>query len=117
MGPDLALDAVAAYRLTRLVAADTITRPLRVRVIRWAYKHDGQDLAEYLDQSESMLDDFAAHDDEAPKLAALVTCRWCVGVYVGFAVMVAHRGRWWAPVRDGLALASAAALIAGLEQS
>ena len=109
------VDALAAYRLTRLVTADTITEPPRDQLVKWAYGHAGVADRKHPDVSWSEL---AMADDEAPKLATLVTCRWCTGVYVAIGVTVARRvaPRWWAPVADMLATASAAALVAGLEQ-
>lgn len=113
---DLVIDGLAAYRLTRLVTADSITEGPRRAVVLWAFRREpvrpavepGSTIAETLDDY-----DF----DQVPKLATLVTCRWCVGVYVAFAVVAARRlaPRAWGPVAEGLALAAAAALAAGLE--
>lgn len=141
---DLALDALAAYRLTRLVSADVITRPLRVRLYKQQYsgtgvaggnwwsvwnpatgkiEHDDPlpSWVEEMDRwpkTEAEWEQLAQTDEDAPKLVELVHCRWCVGVYVGFGVLAARAiaPRQWAPIAKGLALAASAALIAGLEQ-
>lgn len=54
------LGALATARLTRLVVDDQITLPVRAWILR-RVKEDGQ-------------------------LAYLITCPWCVSVYVGAAV-------------------------------
>ena len=84
---ELAVDALATYRLTRLVVVDTITEPLRERV------------------------------PEGTFVGRLIDCPWCVGVWVGMGVALARHAfpRQWEPVARGLALASAAALLTVIE--
>lgn len=89
----LVLDALAVYRLTRLVVADGITESIRDRIIQ---KRDGS-TREWWE--------------------ALLTCRYCVGIYVATGVTLAqwaipNEWQWMAYM---LAIASAAPLIAGLE--
>jgi hypothetical protein len=89
----LFIDAIAVYRLTRLVVEDGITAPIRDRIIS---KRDGS-TRDWWEQ--------------------LLTCRYCVGIYVGVGVAFA---RWvfpvqWTPIAYMLAIASAAPLLAGLE--
>lgn len=83
---DFVTDTLAASRLVRLVTEDSITQPLR---------------------------DFV--DDHAPdKISELVTCPWCMGVWIAGGVMVARRyapGVWKHAARV-LALAELASLIA-----
>jgi hypothetical protein len=115
----LAVDAVAAYRLTRLVTADEITEEPREAIVRSSFRSCGIDV-EFVDE-ETAVDVVAAYRNEhgpPPKLATLVTCRWCAGVWIGFGVVVARRivPRLWSPVADALALSAAAALLAGLEE-
>lgn len=113
----LILDALAAHRLTRLVTADVITAPVRDRIIEWAYGRDGAP-SEVLDDAEAYgWTEAALNDDDPPKLATLVTCRWCTGAWVAAAVVAARylAPRAWHPVATALAVSSAAALIAGLE--
>lgn len=105
----LLIDALAAYRLTRLVTADSITEPLRAAVIASTY-------AEGLDEGETW-DEVVMNDPRPPRLAELVTCRWCAGVWVSFGVVAARRfaPRLWDPIARALAMSAGAALIAGLE--
>lgn len=82
---DLVVDALAAYRLTRLVTRDKITAPLRAPLV------------------------------DRPGLAGeLVSCEWCVGVWASFGVVALRRlvPGAWAPVADALALAAVVGLIA-----
>jgi hypothetical protein len=76
-------DALAAYRLTRLVTQDRITAPLRDRLDR----------------------------DTLP--GELVRCSWCVGMWAAFGVVAARRlvPHAWAPVADALAVAAVVGLI------
>lgn len=67
--PDLAVDALASFRLTKLIRDDFITEPLR-RVLR----------------------ENAGEPDES-KVAYLMQCPWCMSVYFGFALALA-RLRW-----------------------
>lgn len=114
---DLVLDAVAVYRLTRLVTTDTLLHDVRERIVEAAYTSEGRAEAERHRAAATSWSE-VAHDDEpdAPKLATLITCRWCAGMYVAFGVVAARRCRWWRPVRDALVMGSAAALLAGLEE-
>lgn len=112
---DLALDAIATFRLSRFVTEDVITRPVRARLIRAAYRHrDG--FVQTL--SEAEWDDLPSQDDDAPKLADFLRCYWCTSAYLAVAVLAARRffPREWEWIARGLALSAAAALIAGLEQ-
>lgn len=114
----MVLDALAVHRLTRLATADTITRPLRARIIRGAYElRDGHEPAEH--ETESWWDKLPESDDDAPKLAAFVICRWCTGLWISCFVVVARRyaPRAWEPLARVLAGSTAAALLAGLEES
>ena len=111
---DLAVDALAVHRITRLVTRDTITRPVRVRIIRWAYEDGGRDP----DWSDAAWDAFPHGDDNAPKVAALVTCPWCVSIYAASAVVAARlfAPGLWRPVARLLALSSIAFLISNREE-
>lgn len=115
MIPALLVDAVAAYRLTKLVTDDVITAPIRDRIVEAAYERAGVTIERTSGETWS---DVAIGDENAPKIATLVTCRWCAGVWIGAGVVAARRlaPRAWQPVAEALSLAAAAALIAGLEQ-
>lgn len=137
---ELAVDALAAYRITRLVTADVITEPIRHKIVRDAYqrawrRYDATVLGDLAQDDNTLwdtvgedfgpedraegetLEDAVARDHDAPKLATLVTCRWCTGVWVAAGIVVARRvaPRAWAPVARGAALAAGAVLVAGLE--
>lgn len=119
-GPmSLAVDALAVHRLTRLVTRDTITRPLRARVIRWSYTAHPMPwrASQPVAMSESEWDEMPHNDDDAPKLAAFIVCPWCVGLWISLGITAARRYTPWAwqPVARVLALSTAAALIAGHE--
>lgn len=119
---ELAVDALAAYRLTRLVTADTLTAAPRAAIIARAYRRSARrehtTVSERIGQSvhPMTVDDW--HDlvvlegAEAPRLATLVTCQWCVGVWVGGGVVAARRllpgWRW---LSRALAVAAAQSLI------
>lgn len=126
---DFAVDALAVHRLTRLVSEDTITRPIRARIIRFAYRRAQQTRWTVPDPqgghkvdvetfTHAQLDALPRGDDYAPKLAALITCPWCVSVYVCAGMLAARRFApgLWRMASYGLALSSAAALIANREE-
>lgn len=136
--------ALAAHRVTRLIVADKLTEPARHRAILAAYRSlglewRGVELAERHDlkpttpaAAGARADGTAwadlpleaipwvqvvAKDPHAPKLAYLLTCPWCVGMYVAGAVVVLDRRppRWWPAIRRALAVSAAAGILAGWE--
>lgn len=124
---ELLVDSIAAYRLTRLVTADVITAGLRAKLIEGAYRRQARrervTLSERTGQPIRQMrpsdwDDLAISEGEsAPKLATLITCRWCAGVWIAAGVLVARRvaPRAWPVAARGLVIASASALIARVE--
>lgn len=64
---DLAVDTLASYRMTKLIRDDMITEPLRQAV----YSRFGP-------------------PDES-KVSYLITCPWCMSMWFGFALVLAHR--------------------------
>lgn len=125
---DLIVDALAAYRVTRLVTRDTITKRLREHVLAIIYSgreaprvrinvgragHPDETVPGQEIEFDSLVDRVEWERDAAPKLATLLLCPWCVGVWVGFGVMVLRRvmPRVWAPIAEGLALGAMAALV------
>lgn len=129
---DLAVDAFACHRLTRLVTADTITRPVRAGIIRWAYarrqsnpawvkRGDGEVTEPYWRgaATEAEWDQMPHDDDDAPKLAAFIVCAWCTSLWisVGICGLRRYAPSLWGPVARALAISSAAALLAGHEDS
>lgn len=59
-------DALAVYRLTRLVIADEITAGVRDKI-------------------------WETHPPETSKIGYLFTCPWCTSIWVGFAVAAARK--------------------------
>lgn len=119
---ELVVDALATYRLTRLVTEDTITERARGEIVAMAYGYDDREERGWEATGQPVSEYVAEHRMEAgplavPKLADLITCRWCAGMWVALGVMVARRvaPRAWAPLAKALAFSSAAALVAGLE--
>lgn len=120
MVKDLLVDVLAAHRLTRLVTADVLTQPIRDRWIHAAYVGAGRAtlMVEGGDTTEEgVWQTVVDGDPEAPKLATLVTCRWCAGMYVAAGVVLARRlfPRQWGPLARVLAVSSASALLAAVE--
>jgi hypothetical protein len=111
------VDALAAYRLTRLVTADVITEKLRDAFVREQYARRAGAEVDTASPVGLPWAQFAEHDGNAPKLATLVTCRWCAGMWISFGVIAARRltPRLWDPIAKALACSAAAALIARLE--
>lgn len=81
---DLALDALAVFRLTHLVVDDAIFDRQR---------------ALYVDRMNA-----AGH----PKFAEVVQCSWCTGVWAAFAVVIARRlfPRLWSACARALAFSA-----------
>lgn len=111
----LIVDALAVYRLTRLLTADSIAEPLRDQVVRLGYAWADRPLPDappYKELAEHVMD-----DPDHPKVVELASCRWCASVWIGLGVVfVARRFRWWPAMADALACSAAAALLAGLEE-
>lgn len=116
MIPSPIADSLAAYRLTRLVTADTILDGPRNAVVRWAYRHSGVGEA-MSDDTPTPWTDLAMDDRFAPKLATLAVCRWCASWYCALFVVAARRyaPRLWDPLAQALAMSAGAALLARLE--
>ncbi len=117
---ELLLDALAAYRVTKLVVDDQLTAEPRDAVIRWAYRNSPpkgwdpplEEVGDQLDPGGWV--DVVAEDDDPPKLAFLVTCPWCAGMWVSLGVVAldAVAPRPWRHLRRALAMSAAAGLIA-----
>jgi hypothetical protein len=86
-------DALATYRLTRLAVVDEFPPAewVRQKVLGWS--------------------------DGGPA-SYLITCPYCVSVYVGFGVLAARKiaPRSWGYVAQALALASLGALVVQLDE-
>ena len=107
------IDLLATYRLTRLATADVISEPIRMAVLRKAGAEPppGQEDPTAQEVVESLQD--------PPRLATLVTCRWCAGIWIAAGVTSARllTPKLWEPVATALALSAGAVLLSGLEDS
>ncbi len=125
----LLLDALATFRLSRLVTTDAILNGPRDNLVWRSYQasiptskgkipgvlaeEQGVDLS-----TPGGWTELAQVDPHVPKLAKLISCRWCASVWIGFGVVIARRWmpRQWAPVAEALALSAVAGLLVGLER-
>jgi len=85
---DLAIDALTTYRITRLVVEDEIAAPMRDRVWdRWP--------------------------PDSTRVGYLITCPWCVSVWVGAGVVAARAvaPAAWRPLSGALALSALAGVV------
>ena len=107
----LLVDVLAAYRLTRFVTADVLSEPARRAVVRRSNPEGAAD------DPDLSAQEVVEQLKEPPRLATLVTCRWCAGVWVAAGVTVARVAmpRAWTPIAHGLALSAGAALLARYE--
>ena len=87
---DLIVDALAAYRLTRLLVSDGIVDEQRHAVV------------ERLRRGRHR------------KLVELAECPWCIGFWVACGVVAARRvtPRVWSPVADAFAFSAVSGLLA-----
>lgn len=114
----LVVDMVACYRLTRLVTKDSLLVNVRDWIIKRSYEPQTRNLSLTEPTEPGDWANYAEGDPSAPKLATLITCRWCTGIYVAVGVVAARSlvPRYWDPMARMLTVASAGALIAGLEK-
>ena len=86
---ELAVDAIATYRLSRLLVEDEIAAPVREAV--WK-RYDASD----------------------SKIGYLFTCPWCVSIWVGAGVVAARyiAPAQWEPVARVLTVSAATGMIA-----
>jgi hypothetical protein len=113
VGIDLVVDALATYRLTRLATADVISEPFRRSLVGRILGWSEEEIAAASPTSVEAVDAL----ESPPKAARLLTCRWCAGMWIAGGVVASRTfaPQAWDPVARGLALSSAAALIARLE--
>jgi hypothetical protein len=109
--PALVLDALATYRLTRLATADVISEPVRQAVLRkvGAEPPPGEDDPTAVEIVDSL--------DDPPRLATLVTCRWCAGMWIAGGVAAARvlAPRQWDVAAKALSFSAVAVLLARFE--
>lgn len=101
---DELLDVAAAARLIRLIGVDEITRPLREMIISEAYAWRGVTAPRYGDLYLTWTE-YAALDRDAPRVVALLDCKWCLGVWAATIVLVIRRYKIGRALRDLLAVA------------
>ena len=91
-----AIDALATYRITRLLIEDEILRTPRMAILSRLEPDEG----------------FTQPGDES-KLAYFLQCPWCMGAWVAVGVVAcrAIAPRLWHPLATALALSAAAGLI------
>jgi hypothetical protein len=101
--PTLAVDALAAYRLTRLVVKDSfpLLRRTRDRITK-RYQLDTNDL--------EVDTDGTVHNHW---VVELLDCPWCAGFWVSLGVLAARRSApvLWRPVAEALAVSAVVGLI------
>lgn len=116
---DFALNALATYRITRLITTDDITRPLREKVIRHAYGDEIRKKSNEVLGSPGAWQEFdgltelAANDETVPNLAKLILCPHCTGVYAALAVWLGATlaPRVWKPLGTVLALSAVPSIV------
>lgn len=109
---------MACYRITRLLTADVILDGPRDWLVRAAYAAQGRAAVEQpVPDFPGAWSEVARSDENPPKLATLVTCRWCTGVWVAGGVTAARVcwPRGWQRVAEGCVLATVAVLLARAE--
>ena len=107
-----------AARITRLVTTDTITKPARDAAHHRILFNRAQRAA-LAAGDEVPPPDNQARAKARAWAAELITCRWCMGVWVSAAVVASehrwgHR-RWWRAAADTAVAAYAVGLMAGAE--
>lgn len=116
----LVLNLLAVHRLTRLATKDTVTQPVRERMIRRAYwGRDGNRMPTVNDWPTAWQDQAEDDGPAAPKMAVLLICRWCSSWYIGVTVAVLTWAVWdvWQWPALALALSTGGTLLARLEAS
>lgn len=86
----LVIYALAVARVTRLIVADKITEPWRVKITNWTVQRAaarlyGDDWTKTVDNpaDRASLQRTFEKVNPPPKLAYLLTCPWCASIYVG----------------------------------
>jgi hypothetical protein len=113
--PVLVVLAFAAFRLTRMVTDDSLTHAFRGRLYRWAW-NDAEPV-EVTDENGAAVMVPSSRGPVRSYVYELLTCPWCLGVWVSALVYVLWRWADVLPIRAGLvilALAGAQGSIAYL---
>ncbi len=85
-------DALAVYRLTKLIMDDKITEDLREKV----WERYGQPA-----------------DEDSHKISYLLTCPWCLSIYFATGAVLTRMiaPKAWRPISRGLALSALTGLL------
>lgn len=101
----LVRDMLAAARLLRLLRDDSIFQSTRETLISMSYAARGDKKPEQYTWQE-----WALLDRKPPKLAQLMECPWCLGVWCAFAVIVLRSRKYGTLLCDMLAVSYVASL-------
>jgi uncharacterized membrane protein len=100
-GVNLAVQAAAAYRITRLIQED------QLQPFPWLRTLMSRALVKRSQKAEASVSDLVAAE-----LTYMVNCPWCLGFWVSAAVLLADAivPRLWRPLAAALALSAAVGL-------
>lgn len=120
--PTEVVDALATYRLTRLVVTDSLLDEIRTGTLIW--------LGEECRRCDHVIDahsqppgqpprctiigcSCALYVPRHPKLAELLECPWCVSIWIAAGVVAARRiaPRLWGPIAALLAASTIAGVL------
>jgi hypothetical protein len=105
------LNGLAVHRLTRLITHDKITESARERALQIIYRISGRTLAS---PTPNVRSKGSPPKSDPLTLATLLTCPWCMSIWVLGAVVVLERAapETWGKIRDAAAAASIAGVVA-----
>jgi hypothetical protein len=111
---DLLLDALAVFRMTRLLTTDALLDEPRDAVLRWAEQGCTCDNT----GGEHWGDCPAGRQWWRPKIGTLASCPWCMSAHVGLLVVAFRRfaPRLWTPLAKALAYSALTGLISQREE-
>jgi hypothetical protein len=112
------VDALACYRLTRLVTRDTLTEPARRVWVESVYSGAGRMLPAVASQDGVTSGEIVSATVDPPTLATLATCDWCASVWIAAGALAIRRfvPKVWEPLAELLAMSAVAGLLAGHEE-
>lgn len=111
----LVINALAVFRLTRLVVDDAFPLGvLRQRVIDWMDDRRPDWMGRPSQHTDAQRRRINVYSGQHP-ISYLVTCPWCVSIYVGAAVAaLAATGLWWLWIAVPLALSAVTGVLASI---
>lgn len=113
----LVTDALATHRLARMVTEDVLTEPIRDALIRAAYVAAGRAEDEERRQPDQTWTERVGYDDAPPRVAYLLTCNHCSGLWLAIGVVLARRfaPRAWDPIARALAIGAVPSILADFQ--